>query len=113
MPPNLPGLIHSINPSIPAGGAVYLFDIAYILGVSFYSRWQLHRSLTYSNKFTLASSVYYVLSTLFPAQETMLDRAIIEDETPADHEGSVSVDDDKQTDPADISKTGVSTIHEV
>ncbi|ETW79909.1 nucleobase cation symporter [Heterobasidion irregulare TC 32-1] len=95
VPPNLPGLIHSINPSIPAGGAVYLFDIAYILG------------------FTLASSVYYVLSTLFPAKETMLDRAIIEDETPADHEGSVSVDDDKQTDPTDISKTGMSTIHEV
>ena len=43
----------------------------------------------------------------------MLDRAIIEDKTPADHEGSVSVDDDKKTDPADISKTGVSTIHEV
>ncbi|KAI0795805.1 cytosine-purine permease [Abortiporus biennis] len=60
VPPNLPGLINSINPKIKVGGAVFLFDIAWILG------------------FTLASSVYYTTSTLFPARETYLDHAIIE-----------------------------------
>ena len=34
VPPNLPGLINSINPKIDVGGGVYLFRIAYLLGVS-------------------------------------------------------------------------------
>ncbi|TFY79951.1 hypothetical protein EWM64_g4056 [Hericium alpestre] len=74
VPPNLPGLINSINSNIKVGGAVYLFDIAYILG------------------FSLASAVYYILSKLFPAQETMLDRAILDDEDAGD---SVSEEVDK------------------
>ena len=32
--PNLPGLINSINPKIPVGGAVRVFDFAWIFGVS-------------------------------------------------------------------------------
>jgi len=64
VPPNLPGLINSINPKIPVGGAVFLFDIAWIFG------------------FTSASVVYYVTSTLFPAKETYLDEAIYEDNGP-------------------------------
>jgi len=59
--PNLPGLISSINPDIKVGGAIYLFDIAWLLG------------------FTLASVVYYTPSILFPAYDTMLEEAIYED----------------------------------
>jgi cytosine/uracil/thiamine/allantoin permease len=33
VPPNMPGLINSINPSIHAGNAVFLFDVAYLFGV--------------------------------------------------------------------------------
>ncbi len=29
----MPGLINSINPKIPVGGATFLFDIAWIFGV--------------------------------------------------------------------------------
>jgi hypothetical protein len=33
--PNLPGLINSINPTIKVGGAIHLFDFAWLFGVSF------------------------------------------------------------------------------
>lgn len=36
VPPNLPGLINAINPGIFVGGAVYLYDIAWLLGVSLF-----------------------------------------------------------------------------
>ncbi|THG96210.1 hypothetical protein EW026_g5587 [Hermanssonia centrifuga] len=62
VPPTMPGLINSINPKIPVGGATFLFDIAWIFG------------------FTVASGVYYVSSTLFPAKETYLDQAILPDD---------------------------------
>ncbi|EMD34046.1 hypothetical protein CERSUDRAFT_117553 [Gelatoporia subvermispora B] len=71
VPPNLPGLINSINPKIPVGNAAHLFDFAWIWG------------------FTSASVVYYITSTLFPAKETFVSEAIIEDD-----EGS-SFDEDK------------------
>ncbi|KZP30106.1 NCS1 nucleoside transporter family [Athelia psychrophila] len=62
VPPNLPGLVSSINTSIYVGsGATHLFDIAWLFG------------------FFVASFVYYVASVLFPATETMLDEAILED----------------------------------
>jgi hypothetical protein len=40
--------------------------------------------LDWGAQFSLASTVYFALSKLFPAQETVLDRAIIEpgDESP-------------------------------
>ncbi|KZT24924.1 NCS1 nucleoside transporter family [Neolentinus lepideus HHB14362 ss-1] len=71
VPPNLPGLISSINTKIKVGGGVYLFDIAWLLG------------------FTLASVVYYVSSTLFPARETYMDEAKI------DVDESLSAEDEK------------------
>ncbi|KLO16652.1 cytosine-purine permease, partial [Schizopora paradoxa] len=61
VPPNLPGLINSINPKIDVGGGVFVFDIAWMFG------------------FTVASVVYYTTSTLFPAKETMLDAPILDD----------------------------------
>ncbi|KAI0067621.1 NCS1 nucleoside transporter family [Artomyces pyxidatus] len=70
VPPNLPGLINNINPKIKVGNAAFLFDIAYLLG------------------FTLASSVYFILSKLFPASETYLDHTILEDENSTGPEGS-------------------------
>ncbi|VDB94230.1 unnamed protein product [Peniophora sp. CBMAI 1063] len=60
VPPNMPGLIHSINPSIPVRGAIYVFDVAYLFGL-----------------FT-AGGVYTLLSYFFPAQETMLHAAILD-----------------------------------
>jgi NCS1 family nucleobase:cation symporter-1 len=33
VPPNLPGLINSITPTIKVGGAVHLFDFAWLFGV--------------------------------------------------------------------------------
>ncbi|KAI9435811.1 cytosine-purine permease [Lactarius indigo] len=64
VPPTFLGLIHSINPSVYTGAGTRLFDIAYVLG------------------FTLASTVYFALSKMFPANETILDRAIVDLETP-------------------------------
>ncbi|KZV64629.1 cytosine-purine permease [Peniophora sp. CONT] len=60
VPPNLPGLIHSITPSIPVGGAIYVFDVAYLFG------------------FFVASGVYILLSLSFPAHETMLAAPILD-----------------------------------
>ena len=37
--------------------------------------------ISYAVQFTLASAVYFTLSRLFPAHETMLDHAILEQET--------------------------------
>jgi len=62
VPPNLPGLIGSINPSIHIGSAANIFDVAYLFG------------------FFVASGVYFLLSKLYPAYETMLDHVILEDE---------------------------------
>ncbi|KAI0027498.1 NCS1 nucleoside transporter family [Vararia minispora EC-137] len=60
--PNMPGLINSINSSISIGGAVYIFDIAYLFG------------------FFSASGVYLALSLAVPEQKTMLDHTIFSDE---------------------------------
>ncbi|EPQ55779.1 cytosine-purine permease [Gloeophyllum trabeum ATCC 11539] len=60
VPPNLPGLINSINTNIKVGGAVYVFDIAWLFG------------------FTVASVVYYVTSVVWPAHETFMDEAIVD-----------------------------------
>ncbi|KAH9976618.1 cytosine-purine permease [Lactifluus volemus] len=61
-----PGLINNINPNVQVGVGARLFDISYLLGL------------------TLASAVYFTLSKLFPAHETILDHAILEPETVPD-----------------------------
>ncbi|TBU38119.1 NCS1 nucleoside transporter family [Dichomitus squalens] len=58
VPPNMPGLISSINPKIAVGGAMKIFDFAWIFG------------------FTVALTVYSVLSLAFPAKDTFLAEAI-------------------------------------
>ncbi|KAA1475711.1 NCS1 nucleoside transporter family [Dentipellis sp. KUC8613] len=95
VPPNLPGLINSVNPKIAVGGAVYLFDIAYLLG------------------FTLASSVYWILSVAFPAEETMLEHAILDDgqtsEKDSVSDGTEKADAEKGSIyPVDVKETAVS-----
>jgi len=77
VPLSLPGLMNSINAKIHVGVGARLFDIAYLLG------------------FTLASVVYFTLSKLFPAHETMLEHAILERESLPD-DTSVSASDEKK-----------------
>ncbi|KAI9061589.1 NCS1 nucleoside transporter family [Trametes sanguinea] len=59
VPPNMPGLISSVNPSVRVGGAVKVFDFAWLFG------------------FFVSLTVYSFLSLMFPAKETFLDQAII------------------------------------
>jgi len=82
VPPLMPGLINNINTNIHVGVVgTRLFDLAYILG------------------FTLSSTIYFTLSKVFPAHETMLDHAIIEQDSealPYDGRGSISGSDEKK-----------------
>jgi NCS1 family nucleobase:cation symporter-1 len=80
VPLTLPGLVNSINPNIHVGVGTRLFDIAYMLGVSATFIFRRHEmALNLTRKFTLASTIYFTLSKLFPANDTILDHAIIGD----------------------------------
>ncbi|KAF8890615.1 NCS1 nucleoside transporter family [Infundibulicybe gibba] len=57
--PSLPGLIANINTNIKVGNVIHLFDIAWLFG------------------FFSASGIYWVLSTLFPARETFINKPIL------------------------------------
>ena len=98
----LPGLINSINPNIHVGVCTRLFKLGYLLGVSdiFRSRWLdgTHfnpAGYRYPVQFTLASAVYFTLSRLFPARETMLDHAILEQEMHPDDRSHLGGDEKK------------------
>ena len=57
-------------------------------------------------QFTLASTVYFFLSKLFPAHETMLDHAILEQERlPSD--GNISDSDEKKVDGYRVDETAL------
>ncbi|KXN86686.1 hypothetical protein AN958_09770 [Leucoagaricus sp. SymC.cos] len=60
--PNLPGLIHNINPDIGVGNASYLFNISWIFG------------------FSVAGASYWILSASFPSADTFVDRTILGDD---------------------------------
>ncbi|GLB40658.1 putative cytosine-purine permease [Lyophyllum shimeji] len=60
--PTMPGLIANINSKIKVGNASRLFDIAWLYG------------------FFSALTIYWVLSTLFPARETYMSEAIRADD---------------------------------
>jgi nucleobase:cation symporter-1, NCS1 family len=102
VPPLMPGLINSINTNVHVGVGTRLFDLAYLLGVSAPIPLVPH-SLKHFNpavycttvQFTLASTVYFTLSRLFPAQETMLDHAITEQEA-LPYDGSISGSSDEK-----------------
>ncbi|EKM58456.1 uncharacterized protein PHACADRAFT_182787 [Phanerochaete carnosa HHB-10118-sp] len=85
--PTLPGLINSINTKISVGNANHLFDIAWIFG------------------FTVASTVYYAASTLFPAEETFIPRAIL----PDDVAGYVDEKGSEDLEKTSLDKAGADT----
>jgi NCS1 family nucleobase:cation symporter-1 len=59
-------------------------------------------------QFTLASTVYFTLSRLFPAHETMLDHAIMEQEAlPYAYAGSISGSDEKKVDVYRVAESTV------
>ncbi|KAJ5171026.1 Permease cytosine/purines uracil thiamine allantoin [Penicillium coprophilum] len=60
--PSLPGLINSVNSHIDVGLGIHPFEFGWLLG------------------FVATSIVYLLLSWLFPAKETQVDRAILPDE---------------------------------
>ncbi|CAE7175047.1 unnamed protein product [Rhizoctonia solani] len=81
VPPNLPGLIHAINPKINVGlGGQHLYSIAWLLG------------------FSLAGVTYYIASTLFPPTETMVDELITGDDQVRQPDSSEQVTDEKSSD---------------
>ncbi|KAF5353440.1 hypothetical protein D9756_008119 [Leucocoprinus leucothites] len=59
--PNLPGLIHNINPNIFVGNTSYMFNVSWIFG------------------FFVAGSVYWILSVVFPPRETFVDETTFGD----------------------------------
>lgn len=77
VPPLLPGLINSINPKVPVGGASHLFDIAWLFG------------------FFVASGVYTAASLMFPAKETFLSDGEVRDLRKG-QVGEVEVEDGKE-----------------
>jgi len=87
VPLTLPGLVNTIDTNIHVGIGTRLFDIAFLL------------------EFTLASTVYYTSSKLYPASDTMLDHAILEQDTLSDdrcHSGSDGKQDDIQIDETKV-----------
>lgn len=56
--PNLPGLAHDVNATLPIGGAVYVYYMNYGVG------------------FLLAAGLYVVLSAVFPARESLVPQSI-------------------------------------
>ncbi|KAF9477454.1 cytosine-purine permease [Pholiota conissans] len=84
--PTMPGLINNINPKVPVGNASFLFNIAWLYG------------------FFCSLTVYSILSKVFPAHETFLDKAILSDDV--DFDTSESVDEiSSQPDLDDKSRT--------
>ncbi|EIW51596.1 NCS1 nucleoside transporter family [Trametes versicolor FP-101664 SS1] len=79
VPPNLPGLIAAVNPSVHVGGAVKIFDFAWLFG------------------FFVSVTVYSFLSLMFPAKETFLDEAITGGEPLEDSEADSASQSGKQS----------------
>ena len=63
-------------------------------------------TVSFTVQFTLASTVYFTLSRLFPAHETMLDHAILEQETLPD-DGNISGSDEKKVDVYRVDESAV------
>ncbi|RDL29708.1 Uncharacterized protein BP5553_10688 [Venustampulla echinocandica] len=61
--PNLPGMVHAVNPSLPVGGIQYVYDVNILWG------------------FTSAFVIYCVLSRFWPATETLIETTIRDEVT--------------------------------
>ena len=108
VPLTLPGLINSINPKINVGVGTRLFDIAYLLEVSVHPLFPRPERLVdpaRALQLTLASVVYYTLSSLFPAKDTILDHAILEHDGLSDdrsYSGSSEKKDDTKVAESEV-----------
>ncbi|KAG1818360.1 cytosine-purine permease [Suillus variegatus] len=92
--PAMPGLVHSINPSINVGGIHNLFAIGWIFG------------------FWSAFVVYSVLSTLFPAQDTYVEKAVLPDDVIPPSASCDSTDEDvEKLDKGNVTPQTVSGLH--
>lgn len=79
--PNLPGLIHNINPKVYVGNISFMFNVAWLFGVCGTPKGVVVLSLTFpATQFISASFIYWSLSTFFPARETYMDKAILPDD---------------------------------
>ncbi|TFK37655.1 cytosine-purine permease [Crucibulum laeve] len=77
--PSLPGLINSLRPnSISVGNVVHIFDLGFLYG------------------FSSASLVYWVLSFLFPAQETFVQKSRIIRKSPEEIDIASNSSDPKE-----------------
>lgn len=83
VPPLFPGWINSINTDINPGRVARLFNFAWIYG------------------FTVASTVYFVTSSLFPARETYIPEAILPDDA-EDASQTSDAEDDKKSIQAEV-----------
>lgn len=83
VPPLFPGWINSINTDINPGRVARLFNFAWIYG------------------FTVASTVYFVTSSLFPARETYIPEAILPDDA-EDASQTSDAEDDKKSVQAEV-----------
>ncbi|KAG1902302.1 cytosine-purine permease [Suillus fuscotomentosus] len=92
--PAMPGLVHSINPSINVGGIHNLFAIGWIFG------------------FWSAFIVYSVLSTLFPARGTYVEKAVLPDDVIPPSASCDSTDEDvEKLDKGNVTPETVSGLH--
>ena len=88
VPPNMPGLIASINPKIDVGGALKIFDFAWLFGVSLVLVAVCINSPHWYSQFFVALTVYSALSLGFPAKETYIPEAIISEDVTKTIDGS-------------------------
>jgi NCS1 family nucleobase:cation symporter-1 len=58
-------------------------------------------------QFILASIIYFILSRLFPAHETMFDHAILDQETLPDDGNISGSDEKKEVDDYRVDETGI------
>ncbi|PCH42378.1 hypothetical protein WOLCODRAFT_73288 [Wolfiporia cocos MD-104 SS10] len=86
VPPGFPGWIHSINTEIHVGRVGNIFNFAWIYG------------------FTVAGTVYYITSTLWPARETYIPEAILASDAPSHKDDSTpsEIEDEKKSIRADV-----------
>lgn len=99
----MPGLIAAVDSSVHVGGAVKIFDFAWLFGV----RAQYTLVCTahcidtddalLSLQFFVSVTVYSFLSLMFPAKETFLDQAITGGESLEDSEADSASQTGKQS----------------
>ncbi|KAF8586429.1 cytosine-purine permease [Ramaria rubella] len=78
VPPMIPGLANAITPSLQVGATLHLYDINFLFGS------------------TAGAAIYLVLSYLFPAKETFVNKAVSEDSADRpDGKGTTSAGDEK------------------